>query len=201
MSWATRHARLGRVVNRHLGGVSVTVGAVSGEALLEQNGEMVIDGQVLSIEYLLTNLPADTFGGLKRGEYALIDGAVFQVRHAPSPVGDGMFCVVPLQKPEQQLVEVVNAAAVMLPAGTPVMDAGNGAVVAATSINQTVAGLMAANVAAGATGSMLVSGVVEMSTAGWSVGTLLYVSAGGLSPAVMGAAVARVVATGAVLRL
>ncbi|MFN5117892.1 MAG: hypothetical protein ACK5JJ_07315 [Cyanobacteriota bacterium] len=201
MSWTTRHARLGRVVNRHLGGVSVTAGAVSGDALLEQNAEMVIDGQVLSVECLLTNALAATFGELERGEYLIVGGSVYQVRHAPSPVGDGLFCVVPLQKPEQQLLEVVNGAAVTLPAGTPVVDAGNGSVVAATNGGQSVAGLMAETVASGASGSLLIGGVVEMTTTGWAVGTLLYVSAGGLSPVVSGAAVARVVTDGAVLRL
>lgn len=201
MSWATRHARLGEVVNRHLGGVSVIAGAVSGGALFEQNAELVIDGQVLSVDYMLTNALAATFGNLERSEFLRVDGALYQVRHAPSVVGDGLYCVVPLQKPEQQLLEVVNAAAVALAAGTPVVDAGNGSVVAATSSGQTVAGLMAETLAPGASGSMVIAGVVDATTTGWAIGTLLYVSATGLSPVASGAAVARVVADGAVLRL
>jgi riboflavin synthase alpha subunit len=98
MSWASRHNLLARSVNRSLGGVSVVWGAVSGLALLEQNTEMVIGDQVLSIEYALHNLPAASFGGMAHGDAVTVDGVSYTVRHAPMLVGDGRFCVVALSK-------------------------------------------------------------------------------------------------------
>ena len=98
MSWASRHNLLARAVNRNLGGVPVNWGAVSGEALLEQNTEMVLDGQVLSVEYALHNLRADLFGGMNYGDAVTVAGEIYEVRHAPLLVGDGRFCVVMLEK-------------------------------------------------------------------------------------------------------
>ncbi len=97
MSWASRHNLLARAVNRSLGGVPVIWGAVSGEALLEQNTEMVIGDQVLSIEYALHNLPAAQFGGMAHGDAVTVDGVSYAVRHSPMLVGDGQFCVVALK--------------------------------------------------------------------------------------------------------
>jgi hypothetical protein len=98
MSWASRHNLLARSVNRNLGGVSVLWGAVSGEALLEQNTELVVNDQVLSVEYALHNLRADLFGALNFGDNLTVAGENYEVRHAPLLVGDGRYCVVMLAK-------------------------------------------------------------------------------------------------------
>ena len=98
MSWASRHAQLARAVNRNLGGVPVIWGAVSGEGVLEQNSEMVLDDQVISVEYALHNLPTAQFGGLTYGSSITVDGVAYQVRHEAMKVGDGRYCVVPLSK-------------------------------------------------------------------------------------------------------
>lgn len=98
MSWASRHNLLARAVNRNLGGVPVIWGAVSGEALLEQNTELVVNDQVLSVEYALHNLRADLFGALNFGDEVRVDGEVYEVRHAPLLVGDGRYCVVMLAR-------------------------------------------------------------------------------------------------------
>ena len=103
MSWASRHNLLARAVNRNLGGVSVLWGAVSGEALLEQNTELVVNDQVLSVEYALHNLRADLFGAMNYGDAVTVDGESYEVRHAPLLVGDGRYCVVMLQKVQAAL--------------------------------------------------------------------------------------------------
>lgn len=98
MSWASRHALLARAVNRSLGGVPVLWGAVSGEGILEQNTEMIIGDQVLSVEYALHNLPAAQFGAMAHGDAITVDGVTYTVRHAPMLVGDGRFCLVALSR-------------------------------------------------------------------------------------------------------
>ena len=95
MSWASRHNLLARAVNRHLGGVSVTWGAVLGVGILEQNAQLVSGDNVISIDYVLHNLPTADFEGLKYGDSILADGRNFQVRE-PMIVGDGAYMMVSL---------------------------------------------------------------------------------------------------------
>jgi hypothetical protein len=78
-------------------GVSVTAGAVSGLGLLDQNSQMVIGDQVVSIDYGLTCEVA-LFGGLSYGSAITIDGNNYQVRHEPMRLDDGTFCIIPLTK-------------------------------------------------------------------------------------------------------
>lgn len=97
MSWASRHNLLARAVNRSLGGVPVVWGAVSGEAILEQNADVIVGGQVVSVEYALHNLPTAQFGNLLYGDELVIDGATYQVRELLR-VGDGQFCMASLMR-------------------------------------------------------------------------------------------------------
>lgn len=100
MSWASRHNLLVRSVNRQLGGVSVLWGAVSGDAILEQNGDLILGDQVISTKFALHNLPSSMFGGLSYGDVISVDGESYRVIHEPLKQGDGMFCVAPLEKLE-----------------------------------------------------------------------------------------------------
>jgi hypothetical protein len=100
MGWASRHNLLARSVNRHLGGVSVIWGAVSGDAILEQNGELILRDQVVSTEYALHNLRSDLFGSLSFGSMVSVNGDSFRVIHEPVKQGDGMFCIAVLEKLE-----------------------------------------------------------------------------------------------------
>ena len=95
MSWASRHNLLARAVNRHLGGVSVLWGAVLGVGILEQNAQLVSNNDVISIDYVLHNLPVVDFGGLKYGDLLIADGRNFQVRE-PMIIGDGTYMMVSL---------------------------------------------------------------------------------------------------------
>ena len=78
-------------------GVSVTAGAVSGLGILDQNSEMLLGDQVVSVDYALT-CQASLFGGLNYGSAISVAGVNYQVRHAPMRLDDGTFVVVPLAK-------------------------------------------------------------------------------------------------------
>lgn len=95
MSWASRHNLLARAVNRHLGGVPVIWGAVSGEGILEQNAQLVADGNVISVDYVLHNLPTADFAGLRYGDVLSVGDLNYTVRE-PMPVGDGAYMMVSL---------------------------------------------------------------------------------------------------------
>ena len=97
MSWASRHNLLARSVNRNLGGVPVTWGAVSGVGILEENSQLVMGDQVISIEYALHNLPTAQFGNLIYGDELNVGGVAYQVRDLMR-VGDGAFCMASLQR-------------------------------------------------------------------------------------------------------
>ena len=97
MSWASRHNLLARAVNRNLGGVPVIWGAVSGEAILEENAQLVSDGNVISVEYMLHNVPTALFGNLMYGDEVTVSEIVYQVRENIR-IGDGSFCMVSLQR-------------------------------------------------------------------------------------------------------
>lgn len=107
MSWASRHNLLARAVNQNLGGVSVVWGAISGVGILEQNSEMVLSDQVITVEYALHNLPTAEFGGLSYGDAVTIDGVLYEVRHEALKVGDGQFCMVPLTRSTEEELTVI----------------------------------------------------------------------------------------------
>jgi hypothetical protein len=78
-------------------GVPVTAGASSGLGILDQNSEMLLNGDVVSVDYALT-CPVALFGGLSYGSAITVNGINYQVRHEPMRLDDGTFCVVPLTK-------------------------------------------------------------------------------------------------------
>jgi len=104
MSWASRQNLLARAVNRNLGGVPVIWGAISGEGILESNAELVSNGNVISVEYVLNNLPVADFGALKYGDQLTVDGLLYAVRE-PMVVGDGRFMMTSLELLPMPIVE------------------------------------------------------------------------------------------------
>jgi hypothetical protein len=78
-------------------GLSVTAGAVSGIGVLDQNSEIVLGGQVISVEYSLTCI-SSLFGNLKYGDAVVVNGVNYTVQHQPMRLDDGLFCMVSLQK-------------------------------------------------------------------------------------------------------
>lgn len=97
MGWASLSAAANRVAFDRLGSVSVTAGAVSGRGFLKQNSEMLLGGEVISIDFALT-CETSTFGSLSYGDSVTVDGTRFEVRYEPMRQDDGTFCVVPLAK-------------------------------------------------------------------------------------------------------
>lgn len=97
MSWASRHNLLAKAVNRNLGGVSVLWGAVSGLALFEQNADVVLNGEAISVEYALHNLPTATFGNMLYGDEITVSGVTYQVRELMR-LGDGQYCMASLSR-------------------------------------------------------------------------------------------------------
>jgi len=87
-------------------GVPVTAGAVSGTGILDQNSELILGGDVVMIDYLLTILTSQ-FGNLAYGDSITIDGASYKVEHEPMRVDDGTFCRIPLMKALQQSLTAV----------------------------------------------------------------------------------------------
>jgi hypothetical protein len=75
----------------------VTAGAISGEGYLDQNSELIINGEIKVIDYLLTVLTA-TFGGLGYGSTVIVDGQAYKAKTAPTRFDDGVFCRVELIK-------------------------------------------------------------------------------------------------------
>lgn len=97
MGWASRHELLARAVNRSLGGVPVLWGAVSAEGILEQNADVIVGGQVVSVEYAIHNLPTAQFGNLLYGDELDIEGIKYQVRELLR-LGDGQYCMASLMR-------------------------------------------------------------------------------------------------------
>lgn len=98
MSWASLSASANRVAFDRLGSVSVTAGAASGRGFLKQNSEMLLGGEVISIDFALT-CETSIFGSLAYGDLVTVDGTSYEVRFEPMRQDDGTFCLVPLAKP------------------------------------------------------------------------------------------------------
>ena len=78
-------------------GVSVTAGAISGMGILDQNSEIILQGQVVMVDYALT-CRTDLFGSLKYGDSVTVGAVTYKVIHEPLRFADGTFCVAPLEK-------------------------------------------------------------------------------------------------------
>jgi len=74
---------------------SVTAGAISGEGYLDQESELILNGEAVIVDYLLT-VKTETFGGLAYGDPLKIEGIDYKVEYRPMKVDDGTFCRVPL---------------------------------------------------------------------------------------------------------
>ena len=97
MSWATLSASTNRVAFAQLGSNVVAAGAVTGSGFLAINSELVVNNDVVMIDYLLTILTSQ-FGNLAYGDSITIDGASYKVEHEPMRFDDGTFSKIPLMK-------------------------------------------------------------------------------------------------------
>ena len=97
MPWASLVSKTRATAHRLLGGVSVTAGAVSGTGQLDVNSELLMSGQIVSVDYALSCATA-LFGSLQYDDLITVDGGTYRVQHEPLRIGDGADCIVPLSK-------------------------------------------------------------------------------------------------------
>lgn len=77
--------------------VPVTAGAAAGNGILDINSEIVLGGNVVIVDYLLT-AEASLFGSLAYGNPIYVNGEAFTVEHEPFRIDDGKLCRIPLTK-------------------------------------------------------------------------------------------------------
>ena len=78
-------------------GVSVSTGAVSGIGILDQNSELILQGQVVIVDHALT-CKTELFGDLQYGNELTVADQYYKVIHEPLRFADGRFCIVPLER-------------------------------------------------------------------------------------------------------
>lgn len=105
MGWATLSQAADRLAIGYLGSVPVTAGASLGRGFLSQNSELVLDGQVVMVDYVLS-VPAATFGWLGYGDLVEVGGREFRTIHRGLRTGDGSWVQVPLQPAERSALPV-----------------------------------------------------------------------------------------------
>lgn len=76
-------------------GVPVAAAGSTGIGILDHNSELLIDGQAVVADYVLT-CRTDQFGALRYGDPITVDGAAYKVEHAPIRHYDGLLCGIPL---------------------------------------------------------------------------------------------------------
>ncbi len=93
--------------------VPVIAGAITGAGYLDLNSEMIFDGNLTIIDYMLT-AQTSKFGGLGYGAAISVNGETYKVEMAPQRFDDGKFCKIPLAKvdaPEETEVILDGGAA------------------------------------------------------------------------------------------
>lgn len=80
-------------------GVPVTTPWGAGAGFLDQNAELVLQGQVVMVDYLL-NAPAALAAQLDYGDQLTIGGRAFNVTHKALRYSDGLWVMVPVQPNE-----------------------------------------------------------------------------------------------------
>ncbi len=82
-------------------GSSVTAGAVVGLGVMDRTSQIIMNDQVITVDYALT-VRTDQFGGLQYGDQVQHEGQTYKLQHEPLKLADGRFCVMVLE-----LVEAV----------------------------------------------------------------------------------------------
>ena len=96
-SWTRLHTRLWESTSRRLGRVPVVAGAVSTTGMFDEKSELVLDEQVVSVENALT-VRTSELGHLRYGDAITVAGVAYRVRHEPMRMGDGLLCVISLER-------------------------------------------------------------------------------------------------------
>jgi hypothetical protein len=77
-------------------GSSVTAGAVVGLGIMDRQSQVMMNDQVISVEYALT-VRTDLFGSLGYGAEVVHQGVTYRLQHEPLKLTDGRFCVMVLE--------------------------------------------------------------------------------------------------------
>lgn len=80
-------------------GLPVVTEYATGKGLLDQNSELVLDGQLVMVDFVL-NAPADLAQMLDYSDVVLVGGRSFKVTHKGLLYGDGSWVTVPIQPVE-----------------------------------------------------------------------------------------------------
>jgi hypothetical protein len=90
-------------------GVPVTAGAVSGVGILDKDADLIINGEIEVVDYLLT-VSTELFGNVGYGSALVIDGHTYKAERVPRPFDDGLLCRIPLIKitPDQVPVLILD---------------------------------------------------------------------------------------------
>ena len=83
--------------SRRLGRVSVIAGSVTTTGIFDQQSELVLDGQVVSVENALT-IKTSELGWLGYGTLVTVDGQAYRVQSEPMRMADGLLSVVSLER-------------------------------------------------------------------------------------------------------
>lgn len=78
-------------------GSSVTAGAVVGLGIMDRQSQVIMNDQVISVEYALT-VRTDLFGGLQHGATVTVDGVQYRLQYEPLRQADGRYCVMVLDR-------------------------------------------------------------------------------------------------------
>jgi hypothetical protein len=88
-------------------GSSVTAGAVVGLGIMDRASQIIMNDQVISVEYALT-VRADLFGALQYGAQVQHEGSTYKLQHEPLKQADGRFCVMVLEKVESAIRRIIT---------------------------------------------------------------------------------------------
>ena len=90
-------------------GSSVTAGAVVGLGVMDRASQIVMNDQVVTVDYAIT-ARTDQFGGLQYGAQVIHEGLAYKLQHEPLRLADGRFCVMVLEKLEAVAARIVTLA-------------------------------------------------------------------------------------------
>ena len=78
-------------------GVSFVAGAISDKCIRNAPGLGVLDDRILKVDYYVM-VKSSLYSHLVRGNPAIVDGEAFVVEDPPSPIEDGVFSAIGLEK-------------------------------------------------------------------------------------------------------
>lgn len=96
MDWARLSSTTDRLALDFLGSVEVVTPWNTGRGFLNQNSELVLDGQVVMVDFVL-NAPSDLVQMLDYSDVVTVGNRSFTVTHKGLLYGDGGWANVPLQ--------------------------------------------------------------------------------------------------------